>query len=99
MIAGAVIFIVVLAVAHGLGWLAVILAFTAFAGYYRFDVWRRPLVPCRWCQGGRKPSPLTGAFGRCWRCHGRNAHPRPALRILAPGVWREISEGKHGRNY
>jgi hypothetical protein len=95
-----VIFVFVLIAAHGFGWLAIILAALGAGGYYRYDVWRRPLIPCRWCKGSKgNRSRITRAYGRCWRCGGSGEHSRPAARILTPGAWRDIQDGRHGRNY
>lgn len=99
------IFIVVLVLAHAAGTFAWILATLAAGGYYRFDIWRRPKVPCWPCRGtGANRSRLGGGefrtpFGKCWCCKGDKSHSRFAARILAPRQHREIRAGKHGRNY
>lgn len=100
------VFTAVLVLAHGLGVIAWILAGLAAGAYYRFDIWRRPSVLCRVCRGsGANFSHLGGGrhfrrpFGKCWCCDGRKAHSRFAARILAPSQYREVTSGKHGKNY
>lgn len=76
----------------------------AAGGWYWFDVWRRPHVPCRVCKGsGAMFSRLGGGmarkpFGKCWCCKGAKSHARFAARILTPGQHRAIRSGQSGRN-
>jgi hypothetical protein len=85
--------------------IVVIAVAAAAGGYYWFDVWRRPSVPCRPCNGsGANFSRLGGGvfrrpFGRCWCCKGRKSHTRFAARILTPGQYRAIQAKKTGRNF
>jgi hypothetical protein len=91
--------------AHGLGWFAVAIGAAVAGVYYRFDIWRRPYVPCRTCRGtganysrlGRSESQRP--FGNCWCCKGSKAHPRFASRILAPAQYQAVRSGRSGRNY
>jgi len=74
----------------------VVLGIVAVAGYYRYDVRRRPRVACRACGGsGDNLSRLGGGpfrrpRGACGHCGGRKGFPRPALRLFAPARRRQI---------
>jgi hypothetical protein len=102
-----VVFAGVLAVsaAAGLGTFALIPAVLGAGAYYWFDVWRRPHVSCRVCNGsGAMGSRLGGGgtfrrpFGKCWCCQGRKSHARFAARILTPSQHRAIRSGQSGKN-
>ena len=91
--------------AIGLGGFSLALAAAAAAGYYWFDVWRRPHVPCRVCKGSGAMFSRLGSgdtfrrpFGKCWCCKGSKSHARFAARILTPGQHRAIRSGNPGRN-
>jgi hypothetical protein len=85
-------------------WIIVAVVVVVLA-YWRWDVWRRPHVPCRICKGsGGSFSRLGGGvlrkpFGKCWCCKGAKSHPRLAARILTPGQYKAIRDGKSGRNH
>jgi hypothetical protein len=83
-----------------MGWL--LLAAVIAAGAYRYSLWRHPYRPCpRGCKSGSHvdTAVFRKAFGNCWYCHGKGKKVRWGVRLLAPGTYRDITAGRHGRNY
>lgn len=67
-------------------------------GWYIRDVKKHRMVRCRVCSGGGDEKSLISGkwlrtpFGDCWCCGGRKAHPRLALRVIAPAEHKRITE-------
>lgn len=93
------VFIAVLFLAGSLGAWAWVLAALAAVAWYLADVRRHPRVACRWpgCKGSGASYSRVGdgrwlrrPFGDCRCCGGKKAHPRLALRVVAPDRYKSI---------
>ena len=60
-----------------------------------------PSWPCWLCHGRGTHGDLfrRQAFGLCPACHGGKRRTRLGVKVLMPGLARDIKAGKHGRFY
>ena len=84
-----------------MGILLVIVIALVVLGAYWVDVRINPWHPCPRCSGSKshKSRLRPGAYGRCHKCKGSGQAIKLGVRVLAPGLYREMKAGHSGRNF
>lgn len=80
--------------------MGMVLVIGVVVGIYLGSLVVLPWWTCPGCNDSKRASRHRGrAHGRCLRCKGEGRYPRIGVRILMPGMARNMREGKKGLFY